>query len=60
MSITAGNFIFKENDIGDNFYLIESGQVEVIKKTDGNPARHVRFLPTGEHFGEQALIGNNG
>lgn len=59
-TLSARSEIFRENDKGDCFYLIENGQVEILKKTDKNPARPVRQLRGGDHFGEIALMSNNG
>ena len=56
-----GDFIMREGDIGDNFYIIETGEVECLKlQTSGgkNSFINVRTLKTGDHFGELALINN--
>ena len=51
----AGTFIIRQGDRGDKFYLIKSGEVEVL--VDGEtPAHNVRVLSKGEVFGEMALL----
>ena len=52
---TAGAEIVRRGDVGDTFYIIQSGQAEVITSEDGREqAPHV--LGPGAHFGEIALL----
>jgi MFS family permease len=51
VSVPAGRVVFDQGDIGDRFYVIESGTAEVIG--DG---RLVTTLGPGEAFGEIALL----
>lgn len=56
-----GEFVMREGDIGDNFYIIESGEVQCLKyqkEGDADNFIHVRSLKAGDHFGELALINN--
>ncbi|CAL9735229.1 cAMP-dependent protein kinase regulatory subunit [Monosporozyma servazzii] len=47
-----GEVIIREGDVGENFYLIEYGDVQVIKE-----GKHVlATLGKGDYFGELALI----
>lgn len=52
--------MFHENEIGENFYIIETGTVECVKETkkaDGTVSVDpVRELSVGDHFGEIALL----
>lgn len=50
-----GQTIIKEGDIGDNLYIIQSGNVEVFKNTD-NEEKLVTTLNKGDHFGEIAVF----
>ncbi|MGQ4807833.1 hypothetical protein NKDENANG_01195 [Candidatus Entotheonellaceae bacterium PAL068K] len=52
-----GDYIFRQGDPGLNFYVIESGEVEVLRETDGS-AECVTLLAPGDFFGEMALIDN--
>ncbi len=45
--------IFEENDPGDSFYIILSGQVEVISQKTG---QYIATLHEGEFFGEMSLL----
>jgi len=47
----SGTEVITQGDVGDRFYLIDSGQVEVIE--DGVPCRD---MGAGESFGEFALL----
>ena len=63
----AGDFIFKQGDAPTNFYVLEQGEVEVLRSTnsgngspkrDGNGYEVVTVLGAGSFFGERALLGN--
>jgi putative ABC transport system ATP-binding protein len=50
-----GGVVFRQGDVGDKFYLIHSGQVDVIVE-DGGKTETVAQLRKGQYFGEMALI----
>jgi NADH dehydrogenase len=63
----AGDFIFRQGDAPTNFYVLEKGEVEVLRSTDGTagapPGNGAGFevvtvLGAGSFFGERALLGN--
>ena len=51
----AGTDIFHQGDLGDKFYLIREGTVEVIVKDDSG-GNVVAVLGKGDIFGEAALL----
>ena len=51
VEVPAGTAVFTQGDIGDRYYVIESGEAEVVG--DG---RVVATLGAGEGFGEIALL----
>lgn len=53
-----GEYIVKEGDEGEYFYIIEEGEVECLKtpKDPKNDLIAVRSLGVGEHFGELSLL----
>jgi CRP-like cAMP-binding protein/Zn-dependent protease len=52
----TGEFVVRENEAGEQFYLVASGQAEVEKQdADGWP-RRLTVLRRGDYFGELALL----
>lgn len=51
VDVAAGSLVFRQGDVGDRYYVVESGEVEVVG--DG---RVVAVLGPGEGFGEIALL----
>jgi len=54
-SYPAGSVIFNEGDIGEEMYIIQSGQVKISKKTNKGEKTLV-ILSEGDFFGEMAVI----
>ncbi len=54
----AGSIICQEGEIGDTFFIIESGLVEVSKLLDGETSRTLARHAPGEFFGELAVVQN--
>ena len=50
----VGDKIFKEGDEGDVAYVVQSGEVEIIKVTDNNEVV-IGVIGVGGIFGEMAL-----
>ncbi len=53
VTFKAGQIIFKEGDAGDNMYVIQSGEVEIMLHS-----KHLETAGEGGIFGEMALIDN--
>mgnify|MGYP003335847066 CR=1 FL=1 len=51
----AGEIIVHQGDAGDCMYVIQDGDVEVLKEEDGTETL-VDTMHTGDIFGEMALI----
>lgn len=51
VSFAPGEQIMREGDVGDSFYAISSGQVEIVKDE-----RLVTTIGRGSYFGEVALL----
>lgn len=51
-----GEYVFKEGDPGDAFYVIEEGQVAIIKGAEGSSPLVLNFRGAGEMIGEIALL----
>ena len=51
LTVPPGEAVVTQGEIGDAFYVVESGRLEVIR--DGEPSG---TLGAGDHFGEIALL----
>lgn len=54
----AGENIITQGEMGDHYFIIKSGRVDVHKKIFSNEPEHVASLEQGQGFGEEALITN--
>ncbi|HSF82449.1 MAG TPA: cyclic nucleotide-binding domain-containing protein [Anaerolineales bacterium] len=50
-----GEVVITEGEMGDNFYLILRGRVDVTQMERGRQ-RHLDYLGEGDYFGEEALL----
>ncbi|GMM34473.1 cAMP-dependent protein kinase regulatory subunit [Saccharomycopsis crataegensis] len=48
----TGDVIIKQGDVGENFYLIEQGEAEILKDSKGV----IGSISKGDYFGEIALL----
>ncbi len=55
--VAPGETIIRRGELGETFFFILEGAVEVFARRDGQEALIDRLGP-GEHFGELALLGN--
>ncbi|XP_067928056.1 cGMP-dependent protein kinase 1-like [Watersipora subatra] len=55
--LESEQYIVREGEVGDTFYIISDGKVKVTQKVLGfeNP-KEIRELGRGEYFGEKALL----
>ncbi len=53
--LEAGEAIFFQGDLGDNVYVIQSGECDILRETNGSQ-RHIATLGPGDYFGEMALL----
>lgn len=53
-TVKAGEYIVREGEEGDAFYLLRSGEVEVLKDSQGGKV--INRLKQGQFFGELALL----
>jgi HEAT repeat protein len=52
---SAGDYLCREGDLGEQLFVLVQGEVEVSKQVDG--AAHVlRTLHSGDHLGELAIL----
>jgi len=55
VELDRGEVVIEEGEIGESFYLIFRGEVEVTRLERGQP-RHLANLVEGDYFGEDALL----
>jgi NADH dehydrogenase len=55
---TRGEIIIRQGDPADCFYLIESGQVEIVKEVPGSASECLRVCSAGDTFGEVGILKN--
>ena len=55
-SFDTGALIFKQGAVGDFFYIIRSGNVDITKNTGGGKEECLVTLGSGQSFGEKALL----
>lgn len=51
----AGEVLFREGDAGDVMYVIQAGEVEILRRVKDQD-RVLAVLPAGEFFGEMAIV----
>lgn len=57
VSYRPGDYVIREAEMGDIFYMVENGEAEATKTFEaGKPATLVKKYKTGDYFGELALI----
>jgi CRP-like cAMP-binding protein len=54
-SLAPGEVVFEEGDPGDQFYIIQSGEVELVRETS-DCERVVARVGAGDFFGELGLV----
>lgn len=54
-SSAAGEVVFEEGDPGDRLYVVQSGQVELIREGSGGP-RRAGLAGPGDFFGELEVV----
>ncbi len=55
-NVAAGAYVFHEGDVESHFYIIESGEVQIITRDKAGQLIIVAKLKSGDSFGEFALI----
>ena len=58
LRMAPGEFVIRQGEDGDYFYVVESGEFEVYVAKDGGATRRVMEITSGGTFGELALMDN--
>ena len=56
VSANAGDYIIKQGDEGDYYYIIKSGKCKVTRTSKANTQLTLATLKEGDAFGEEALL----
>lgn len=54
--VNQGQIIFQQGNVGDRFYLIARGQVEVLVRNAQGLEQKIDTMSDGDYFGETALV----
>ena len=60
LEVPPRTILFKEGEVGDRFYIIIQGQIEVVKALDTPEERLIGLRGPGEFVGELSLINRAG
>lgn len=52
----AGEIVFTAGDVGDGFYLVEAGRVQISAVVGNGESRVLAIIGVGDFFGEMALL----
>ena len=52
--LEPGQVLFKQGDRGDLVYVVESGEIEIVRTRDDNTEEQVATIEAGNYFGELA------
>lgn len=56
LSIPSGQTIIKEGDLGEAFYFVKQGKVEITKKGRSGNEAIISTVDSGQGFGEMAML----
>lgn len=54
--LARGESVFNEGDFEKNIYIVETGQVEIYKRTPLNGEQSIAIMKNGDYFGEMAFF----
>jgi CRP-like cAMP-binding protein len=56
VELEEGEWVFHEGDLGTEMYIVQEGQVEVLKTVGVDDYQQLLILERGDFFGEMALL----
>lgn len=56
LDFAEGDWVFEEETLGTEMYIVLDGQVEILKRVGGEEDRQLSVLEKGDFFGEMALL----
>jgi CRP-like cAMP-binding protein len=55
VDFAAGEYIFREGDLGTEMFIVHAGKVEILKQIEGEE-KQLAVLERGDFFGEMSLL----
>ncbi len=55
-SFPENSYVYRQDDVGEGFYIVASGEVDLVLSRDGGEKIVVGRIGPGGHFGETSLI----
>ena len=56
VTFSAGEMVFEQGAAADRFYIVESREVEVIRRNESGEQKILATLQSGDFFGEIGLL----
>ena len=56
IKVKAGEYIIRQGDVGDKFYIVNEGRLAAIKKDNKGEEKVVLNYKDGDYFGQLALL----
>lgn len=56
VGFAKGQVVFGEGDAGRDMYIVESGEVEIVRRGHGGRQDRIAVLEAGDFFGEMSLL----
>ncbi len=53
----AGDMVFNKEEVGKNFFIVDSGKIKIFTSFGGGKRKTFAFLGKGDFFGEMSLLG---
>lgn len=57
VSHPAGSYVFREGESGEEMYILQEGEVEIVKRY-GPQEKRLALLESGDFFGEMSMLEN--
>jgi diguanylate cyclase (GGDEF)-like protein len=57
-AFSRGNIVFKKGEPGNNFYIVRSGEISVIHRTENRQEQEIARYSEGDFFGEVDMLMN--
>lgn len=56
VEFAAGDYVFREGDLGTEMYIVHEGRIEILKELKDDEEKQLAVLEKGDFFGEMAIL----